>query len=365
MPEPSNLPNAPRSGLVLPTSRSGGDLPSGSVSSDPLASPPWGREDLPGIPVTQVPGDWAPVIPFGVEFGALADFYVLDLGVDLGTYTTGAMVDVATAGALGVDLGVRSIDAAASISATDLLYELDRDLGLIDISAAVDLTPASVGLEMGTVTTGAVADLAPTALTVNPDPSGSIAATAGMTPFGMAVDLGTLATGAAAEINQTGMALDLGTITTPAAAESGYTGLSSVYLFSPMGMDKSGTFAMASSITNGLVTGWAARSGYPNTVIASNALVSNGNGNITLQCKVTLTAAWSNATGIQFKIFKNGVQIGSTATIAFNTTTITFAPISTSLVNGDTITLRFTTPFGGSGTMQQGAAASYVYYDAA
>ncbi|MFE7745360.1 hypothetical protein [Nocardia sp. NPDC057455] len=133
--------------------------------------------------------------------------------------------------------------------------------------------------------------------------------------------------------------------------------------FSPMGMDKSGTFAVTSN-TTALVTGWAARSGYPGTVITSNALVSDGPSNVIVHCKVTLTGAWSNSTALTLRVLKNGTQIAST-TIPFNGTTVTFSPISTSLVSGDTISLQYSCPFGASGTVQSGSTNTHLYYDAA
>lgn len=267
MPEPLGNPSVPNAGLILPTSRTGGDLASGSVSSDPLAALPWSQEDLPGIPTTSVPGDWAPVIPFSVEIGALADLYVLDIGVDLGTMTHPAVGDMSLVGLPGIDLGLQTIGAEASAYATAVGTETDRDLGEITLGATAELTPTQVGLGVGTLTMDAIAELAPTALTVNPDPSGSIGAVAEMTPFGMAIDLSFITTSAAAEINQIDMALDLGTITTPATAESGYTDLSSV----PVATDATYDF----NISNGeLPSGWAKKdygAAGKHPVVVSNA----------------------------------------------------------------------------------------------
>lgn len=131
---------------------------------------------------------------------------------------------------------------------------------------------------------------------------------------------------------------------------------------SSMGMDKSGTFALATN-TTASVTGWAARSGYPSTVIDSNtSLKADVAAPVIIQCKVTLTAAWSSGSGLVLRVLKNGVSIG-TATIAFNTTTITFTNISTTVAANDLIALQYTTPFGSAGTIQTGAAATYLFYD--
>jgi hypothetical protein len=148
-----------------------------------------------------------------------------------------------------------------------------------------------------------------------------------------------------------------------ALASTGTLSFVAAPAFSPMGMDKSGTFSVTSN-TTALVTGWAARSGYPGTVITSNALVSDGPSNVTVHCKVTLTGAWGNSTALTLRVLKNGTQIAST-TIPFNGTTVTFSPIATSLVSGDTISLQYTCPFGASGTVQSGSTNTYLYYDAA
>jgi hypothetical protein len=130
-----------------------------------------------------------------------------------------------------------------------------------------------------------------------------------------------------------------------------------------MGMDKSGTQSISSDQT-ALVTGWAARSGYPATTIVTDALKSDGAGNVVIQCKVTLTAAWFSSTALTLRILKNGTQI-ATASIAFNTTSATFTPVSTSLALNDTISLQFTSAFGASGTIAAGSTSTYLYYDVA
>lgn len=131
---------------------------------------------------------------------------------------------------------------------------------------------------------------------------------------------------------------------------------------SSMGMDKSGTFAMAAT-TTAQVTGFVARSGYPATVITGSALVADVAAPVIVQCKVTLTAGWGSGTAVQFRVLKNGVQIGTTASIGFTGTTVTFAAISTTLAVGDQITLSYTTPFGTTGTIAAGATNTYLYYD--
>ena len=129
-----------------------------------------------------------------------------------------------------------------------------------------------------------------------------------------------------------------------------------------MGMDKSGTHSVSSSQTNQPVVTWTTRSGYPSTVITSNTLVASGAGNVTAQCRVTLSASWFSGTSLQFDVTKNGVSIG-TMLIPFGSAVGTFTPIPASLTNGDTIGLIYTAPFGGSGTINGGSTSTYLYYD--
>ncbi|WP_280247959.1 hypothetical protein [Nocardia abscessus] len=128
-----------------------------------------------------------------------------------------------------------------------------------------------------------------------------------------------------------------------------------------MGMDKSGTFAMATGGT-GLIQGWAPRSGFPATVIAGDtSLVANGTGPATVQARIQLTGNWVNAALPTFRVMKNGVQLGSVQ-IAFNTNAAVFSAMSTTLAPGDTLDMQYTMPSGQSGTVRQGAAATYLYY---
>ncbi len=128
-----------------------------------------------------------------------------------------------------------------------------------------------------------------------------------------------------------------------------------------MGMDKSGTFGMTTGGT-GLIQGWAPRSGFPATVIAGDtSLVANGTGPATVQCRVQLTSNWVNAALPTFRVMKNGVQLAQ-MNMSFNTNAVTFSPIATTLAPGDTLDVQYTMPSGQSGTVQQGAAATYLYY---
>lgn len=156
---------------------------------------------------------------------------------------------------------------------------------------------------------------------------------------------------------------------TPAKFYLGDTAVAKLYLgdtllypsVSPMGMDKSGTFAMVSN-TTAKITGWAARSGFPNTSIVSDGLVANGAASVTINWKVTLTGNWPASTGLQIQLRKNGTTIATT-TIPFNTTTATFNPVTTTLAANDRLELWYVTPFGNTATIQQGSTATFLYYN--
>jgi len=153
------------------------------------------------------------------------------------------------------------------------------------------------------------------------------------------------------------------TVTAPTATASAAATAPAVagVNFSDMGMDKSGTFAMSSN-TTAKVTGWAARSGFPSTVITNNELDSDGSASVTINCKVTLTGSWGFASALTLRVMKSGSLLAST-TIAFGATSATFSPISTSLTGTDTVYLEYSTPFGTSGTIQSGSTNTYLYYN--
>ncbi|GAB0103397.1 hypothetical protein JMUB6875_23700 [Nocardia sp. JMUB6875] len=79
-----------------------------------------------------------------------------------------------------------------------------------------------------------------------------------------------------------------------------------------MGMDKSGDLAVAKDTTTALkVSGWTARTGYPDTVIsAANEILIAGSGAGIARCKVTLSAAWSPSAGaFHVSLMQNNAEI--------------------------------------------------------
>jgi hypothetical protein len=156
------------------------------------------------------------------------------------------------------------------------------------------------------------------------------------------------------------------TISAPALAGAGSVPVPTVTAggaISPMGMDKSGTMAVGSDQT-ALITGFVARSGYASTVITSNQLVSNGGGNVLVTARITLSGNWFSGTALIVRIMQNGSAL-STTTIPFGSAVANFTAVAATLANTHTIGLNFTSPFGGSSTINAGSTSTYVYYDLA
>ena len=123
--------------------------------------------------------------------------------------------------------------------------------------------------------------------------------------------------------------------------------------FIPMGMDKSGTFSSPANTTT-KVTGWVERSGFPGTVIVSDALVVNGTGNITVQCQVTRSGSQS---GDNVAIYKNGVQAARSNVNNFDSTrSISWTG---DVVAGDTLDVRYINT---SAFNAMNITAGYLYY---
>lgn len=129
---------------------------------------------------------------------------------------------------------------------------------------------------------------------------------------------------------------------------------------SPMGMNKAGSMGFTSG-TTGAVTGWSVRSGFPGTVIRADALLVNGSGRITVQCEVTLEDPFAGATPLVFEVMKNDAAI-STDSIGPFAIDVTFSPVETTVVAGDRIWLRYSSPAVGSGAIEPGASNTYLYY---
>lgn len=123
--------------------------------------------------------------------------------------------------------------------------------------------------------------------------------------------------------------------------------------FIPMGMNKSGTFSAPKNATT-KVTGWVERSGYPGTVISNDALVVNGDGNISVSCQVTRSGTEYTD---QVAIYKNGVQVAISNESTFaNTRTTSWTG---NVVNGDTLDVRYKN---GSAFNAMNITGGYLYF---
>ncbi|MGV9662566.1 hypothetical protein [Nocardia niigatensis] len=136
--------------------------------------------------------------------------------------------------------------------------------------------------------------------------------------------------------------------------------------FTPMGMDKNGNQTVPIN-TTAEVQNWTPRSGFVGTNIVSHGLVSDGAATVTVQWKVTLTAAWAQAGGaLSFRVLKNGQPIDTAVLIDWQQSTATFAPFTTSLLATDRLTLQIVNPSSlYSPTIAGGAANTYLYYTVA
>ncbi|OJF83539.1 hypothetical protein NS14008_36075 [Nocardia seriolae] len=80
-----------------------------------------------------------------------------------------------------------------------------------------------------------------------------------------------------------------------------------------MGMDKSGDLAVGKDTANLKVSGWATRSGYPDTVISTaDEILIGGSGTGIARCKITLAAAWNTGAGggaFHVSLMQNSTEI--------------------------------------------------------
>lgn len=111
--------------------------------------------------------------------------------------------------------------------------------------------------------------------------------------------------------------------------------------FVPMRMNKSANQSVGASVTDGQVTGWVADGGYPGTVIDTNRLkVTAGSGkSIDAAVAWTGTSPWNKSA----KLFKNGVQIGTTQSSTTASGTFNFNLTNQTLADGDLLELKVTT----------------------
>lgn len=128
---------------------------------------------------------------------------------------------------------------------------------------------------------------------------------------------------------------------------------------SSMGMDKSGTHNIAVTSTWVKITGWVARSGYPSTVITSNALVMDTPGTGNISWRGTFGATLGTQ---QFRVVKNGVTVLGTAV----NTGVTGSVLGVTMAIGDTLELQGFTGSSASnpwGTVQAGSTSTFLEWN--
>lgn len=128
-----------------------------------------------------------------------------------------------------------------------------------------------------------------------------------------------------------------------------------------MGMDKNADHAIPGATSQVKVTGWTARSGYPNTVIGSDELVSSGSGNVTVQCGVSVTGTLLFQETRKFELMLNDTVA---KTVDSASTTVTFSATALTVAAGDRIWLRVTgSTFASYTTTVKTGTSTFIYFD--
>ncbi|MFE3229556.1 hypothetical protein [Nocardia sp. NPDC059228] len=140
-------------------------------------------------------------------------------------------------------------------------------------------------------------------------------------------------------------------------------------VLAPMGMDKTGDLPVGKDTANLKVSGWVARSGYPDTVIsaADEILIASSGAGIA-RCTVTLAGPWNPTAGggaFHVSLMQNSTEIrgadfptGATF-VALTDTPITVQP-------GDRLWLAVTnttTGIWGVTATLKGGSGTYVTFD--
>jgi hypothetical protein len=140
-------------------------------------------------------------------------------------------------------------------------------------------------------------------------------------------------------------------------------------VLAPMGMDKSGDLPVGKDTANLKVSGWVARSGYPDTVIsAADEIVIGSSGAGIARCKVTLAAAWSPSAGgggFHVSLMQNSTEIKG-ADFASGATFVALTDTAITVQPGDRLWLAVTnttTSVWGVTATVKGGSGTYVTFD--
>ncbi|GAB2525534.1 hypothetical protein [Nocardia heshunensis] len=141
-------------------------------------------------------------------------------------------------------------------------------------------------------------------------------------------------------------------------------------VLTPMGMDKTTDLAVGKDTANLKVTGWTARSGYPDTVIsAANEILIGSSGAGIARCKVTLTSGWSPSAGgggFHVSLMQNNTEIKG-ADFANQASVATLSDTAINVQPGDRLWLAVTnttTSIWGVTATLKGGSGTYVTFDA-
>jgi len=135
----------------------------------------------------------------------------------------------------------------------------------------------------------------------------------------------------------------------------------------PMGVDKSGSQQMTSSFSQ--VTGWAIRSGYPNTVITNNAIVMSSNIiNAVIAYQGTFVGVGLTSNVKAIRLLRNGVVVDTQSATggANNGSFVTRSGVfNLSLVAGDVLTMEAMhgSATASNRTIQAGAVYTFITID--
>lgn len=135
-----------------------------------------------------------------------------------------------------------------------------------------------------------------------------------------------------------------------------------VETFVPMGMNKNGTQSITNGSSNVKVTSWTARSGYADTVITDNELISAGGASVLINARIQLTSALTFGSTFTMMLMKNDTQLTSTSG-GQGTSVFSISNYSTSLSDQDRVWLRVSLSGSFSSTIQTGSTATYLYFE--
>ncbi|TQM29870.1 hypothetical protein [Nocardia bhagyanarayanae] len=127
----------------------------------------------------------------------------------------------------------------------------------------------------------------------------------------------------------------------------------------PMGVEKSGDQPVPAGSSDVKVIGWVARTGYSQTVISGDELVSNGRGAVVVRCGFSVTGTLAVNGTRNFQLMHNDTVVKSLDS-GNSAVVLTDTPLD--LERGDRVWVRLTGSQSFTATVNAGAG-TYLYYD--